>query len=244
VNHSTLLSLERKHLRYSILVPMGIVGIMVFLHLLPIESCLGIEPRCIEKLHGIILSPFFHADWSHLLSNLPPLFLLMAGLFYYYPGRFFQILLLGTLLNNITLWFFARSGCHIGASGIIYFLSAFFLLSAFLARNRRMGAFVLIIVFLYGSLIWGIFPNKPEISWEAHLGGAMWGFIFSFLFRHQPTWLSRIEPNIPESDPSLQQDQDFETETELKNSTEIENWLNFKEIKYFYKEDNPSDSNQ
>jgi membrane associated rhomboid family serine protease len=147
----------------------------------------GLLPQTFTGLRGILFSPLLHADWAHLSSNSVPLFLLSSGLFYYYGKKAPVIFMLCWLVTGLWVWIFAAdTGTHIGASGVVYALATFHFTSGLLRREPRMMAFSLLVVFLYGSLIWGIspdfFPGK-NISWQSHLLGGVAGIVIAFAYR-------------------------------------------------------------
>jgi membrane associated rhomboid family serine protease len=149
----------------------------------------GLQPQTFAGLRGILFSPLLHADWAHLSSNSVPLFLLSAGLFYYYDKKAPAILTFLWLVTGIWVWIFAAdTGIHIGASGVVYALATFHFTGGLLRREPRMMAFSLLVVFLYGSLVWGIspkfFPGK-NISWESHLLGGLAGIVIAFAYRSE-----------------------------------------------------------
>jgi membrane associated rhomboid family serine protease len=112
-----------------------------------------------------------------------PLFALMASLFYFYKELAFKILLIGTILTGLLCWSFARDSYHIGASGVIYLLFSFIFFSGIIRKYFRLIAMSLVVIFLYGSMIWFILPTEDRISWEGHLSGFLIGLLFSILFR-------------------------------------------------------------
>ena len=147
----------------------------------------GLLPQSVIGLRGIFFSPLLHADWAHLSSNSIPLFLLSAGLFYYYGQKAWPIFFLCWLVTGLWVWIFAvDTGTHIGASGVVYALATFHFTGGLLRREPRMMAFSLLVVFLYGGLVWGIspdfFPGK-NISWESHLLGGLAGIVIAFAYR-------------------------------------------------------------
>ena len=83
------------------------------------------------------------------------------------------------------VWFGAREAYHIGASGVIYGLSSFLFFSGVFKKDTRLLAISLLVVFLYGSMIWGVLPFDAQISWESHLAGLVVGFLLAFYYRHQ-----------------------------------------------------------
>jgi hypothetical protein len=60
---------------------------------------------------------------------------------------------------------------------------SFTLFKGIFTKHFRLIALSLLIVFLYGSMIWYVFPTKPEISWEGHLSGFIVGFLFALIFK-------------------------------------------------------------
>ena len=143
----------------------------------------GIYPRSIVGLRGILFSPFIHSGLKHLFNNSIPLFVLLTTLFYFYRKIAFKILIYGTLFSGLLTWIIAREAYHIGASGIVYLLFSFVLFSGIIRRYYRLIAVSLIVIFLYGSMIWYILPIKDDISWEGHLSGFLVGLFLAFAYR-------------------------------------------------------------
>jgi membrane associated rhomboid family serine protease len=146
----------------------------------------GILPRTLSGLSGILISPFVHADLDHLANNSIPLFVLGWMLVYFYPKVSGRVTLASWLVGGLWVWITARESYHIGASGIVYGLAAFLFTSGVIRRQRGLMTVSLIIVFLYGSLWWGMLPLIPHMSYESHLFGAAAGVVFAFLYRHVP----------------------------------------------------------
>jgi membrane associated rhomboid family serine protease len=172
----------------------------------------GIVPLTPMGLIGIITSPLLHANLAHIAANSIPFLVLFAGLFYYYNDLAWKIISLSWLLTGIGVWCFARGeGSHIGASGIIYALALFHFISGIIRKNNRLAAFSLLVAFLYGSLVWGIFPSfllKENISWESHLMGGVSGIILALYFRHEGPNADRY--GIDEEEDSEDDDDDGE----------------------------------
>jgi len=143
----------------------------------------GIYPRTLIGLRGILFSPFIHSDIKHLFNNSIPLFVLLFSLIYFYKKVALKVFLYGVLLSGLLTWVIARKANHIGASGIIYLLFSFIFFSGIIRKNYRLIAVSLIVIFLYGSMVWYLFPVKEEISWEGHLSGFITGLIFAFIYR-------------------------------------------------------------
>ena len=186
--------LEQEKLRFkrSLLFPVFFVTVLWVIKLLEYAFSLdlyylGIYPLKLEGLIGIITSPLIHGDFQHLFNNTFPVLFLSVALFYFYRPIHFKIFILIYIFTGIWVWFGGRPSFHIGASGIIYGLASFLFFSGIIRNDVRLMAISLVVTFLYGSLIWGIFPLKEGISWESHLWGGVAGFILSIFYRkHGP----------------------------------------------------------
>lgn len=139
----------------------------------------GIYPRSLSGLSGVFLSPFIHGSVEHLYNNTIPLAILTAFLFYFYQRAALRVLLFGILISGLLTWSIARPSYHIGASGIIYVLASFIFFKGVFAKHYRLVALSLVVVFIYGSMLWYIFPVKENISWEGHLAGFITGFLLA-----------------------------------------------------------------
>lgn len=149
-------------------------------------SSFGIRPGKSSGLKGIFLSVFLHKDFLHLFNNSLPLFVAIVSLKYFYTRNSLKILILLWLLSGFITWLIGSEGIHIGASGWVYACLSFLFFGSLFSRNNNFLAFSLVLVFLYGAMIWGIIPLRQEafISWESHLGGAVVGFILAVIFRN------------------------------------------------------------
>lgn len=170
-------------------------------------SHLGITPRTTEGLIGIVAAPFVHGDVAHLSSNTIPLLILGTTLFYFYRGIALQVFLWILLMTGIWVWCAARGGAtHIGASGVLYGLVCFLFFSGLLRGDRNMLTISLLVAFLYGGIIWGIFPLERGISWESHLLGSVAGLITAVYFRKEGPlaekheWPEEEGPDDPEAE--------------------------------------------
>ena len=144
----------------------------------------GLYPHKLSGLIGIITAPFIHADFKHLVDNSIPLYLLSVALFYFYRPVGYRVFFLTWFITGLTVWIFARSTYHIGSSGLVYGLASFLFFSGIIRNNINLLAISLLVVFLYGGLVWGIFPFDFKVSWESHLMGGITGLVLSFFYRN------------------------------------------------------------
>jgi membrane associated rhomboid family serine protease len=147
----------------------------------------GLIPKTTHGLVGILTLPFLHGSWEHLLTNTSAVLVLGTALYYCYPTLAHRIMLISWLASGLLTWCIGNPGSiHVGASALIYALNLFLIVSGFIRGNRLLIVISLIMVFLYGSFIWGMIPAlaKPQnISWEGHLSGGIVGVILAVIYR-------------------------------------------------------------
>lgn len=168
----------------------------------------GIYPGTLKGLRGVVFSPFIHSGIKHLYSNTIPLFVLSAALFYFYRKIAWKVIVFGILLSGFLTWLIGRPANHIGISGLIYVLASFTFFKGIFAKYYRLVALSLIVVFLYGSMIWGTLPIEEGISWEGHLSGLLTGLLFAVIFRKEiakPNKFIWEEPHYNEEEDEFMQ---------------------------------------
>lgn len=150
----------------------------------------GIVARDINHLIGIIFAPVLHVNGAHIISNSAPLFFLTSMIVYIYPKISTQVIAFSWILTGLVVWIFAdmfggRVGVHIGASGLVYAEAAFIFFSGIFRRNILSLIIALMVAILYGSMIFGIFPQAlSNVSWESHLGGFIVGGMLAWLYKN------------------------------------------------------------
>jgi len=181
---------EKKRFIYSLVFPgfflLLIWGVAFFEFSMELSFAEGgVYPRRWSGLQGILFSPLIHGGWRHLVNNSMPAFLLSLALFYFYRDIAYKIWGLIYLMGGILLWGVGREAYHIGASGLIYGLAAFLFLSGIIRRVRSLTAISLLVVFWYGSMWWGLLPLDFDVSFEAHISGAVSGLVLAVVYRDQ-----------------------------------------------------------
>lgn len=181
----------RKKFLLSIIIPglfiflLWLVKIIELLFELDLTH-LGIYPYTLKGLPGIILSPFIHSDFEHLFNNSLSLLMLSVALFYFYSEVAVRVFAWTYLLTGILVWAGGRDAWHIGASGLVYGLASFLFFSGIIRRYFRLIALSLLIVFLYGEMVWGLFPGiYKNISWESHMLGFISGILLAVVYRKE-----------------------------------------------------------
>ncbi|WP_298367968.1 rhomboid family intramembrane serine protease [uncultured Lutibacter sp.] len=177
-----------KYKRSIVTIPILVIFILWVIYFIEIKfgynfNKYGIYPKRIVGLRGIIFSPFIHGDAKHLFNNSVPLLVMLISLFYFYRKIALKVLLYGAFLSGLVTWVIARPSYHIGASGVVYLLVSFVFFSGIIRKYYRLVALSFAVVFLYGSMIWYIFPTTDRISWEGHLSGFLTGLLFAVIFR-------------------------------------------------------------
>jgi membrane associated rhomboid family serine protease len=144
---------------------------------------LGVYPRRVEGLWGVLLSPLVHGGFGHLLSNSIPLFVLSALVLFFYRRVALPAIGWIYLLTGVLVWTFGRPVYHVGASGVVYGLVAFVFWTGVFRRNFKSIALAGLVLFYYGSMFIGILPGEDGISWESHLLGAGAGVVVAFWYK-------------------------------------------------------------
>ncbi len=148
---------------------------------------LGVRPRMLEGLWGILLAPFLHGNFAHLAANTIPF--LFLGWFVMLQGlaRFWLVTGIVTVVSGAGIWLFGESNTvHIGASGLIFGYFGYLLLRGYFERSASAILWTILVIVLYGSMIWGVLPGQPGISWQAHLFGFLGGGLAAYLLARRP----------------------------------------------------------
>lgn len=215
----------------------------------------GVLPRDSKGLLGIFTSVFVHENLNHIASNTIPLLVLGMMLFYFYKKIAKASFMWIWFISGLWLWIGGRNNAlypnyHIGASTLIYGLATFLFFSGLFRRHLRLMVVSTMVVFLYGSIMWGIFPLKTEISWEGHLFGAIAGVLVAFNYRKEGPqrrvyqWEEEIEEEAKVEEIENDAKDEDKLGMELPNIEPLQNQneqnkpLNNFTIQFIYKEKN------
>jgi len=148
-----------------------------------LNPAFGLIPRHGSGLDGVIAMPLLHGSFSHLMANTPPL-LVMGGLLVATTTRgLLSVNAVVIGLGGALVWLFGSSAIHIGASGLVFGWFGFLIARGLVDRSPITLGAALVVGVLYGSILWGVLPGQPGVSWEAHLFGALAGAAAAFLVR-------------------------------------------------------------
>lgn len=183
---------ELRRLRSSLILALSFAAILWLIKLLDALFALdlvryGIYPGRPTGLTGVIWAPLIHSSWAHVFTNTAPLVILGTALLYGYPRSAKIALAIIYLGSGLGVWLFARHAYHIGASGLTLGMLTFVFTIGALRWDKRAIALSLLVFFLYGSMIVGILPSDPDISYESHFFGAALGVILALVLKnHDP----------------------------------------------------------
>ena len=170
----------------------------------------GIYPGQLSGLAGILWAPLIHSSFSHLFANTAPLLILGTSLLYGYPKSAKIVIPAVYIGTGLGVWLFARQSYHIGASGLAFGFMFFVFTIGAIRWDKRASVLSMLVFFLYGSMIWGIFPSEPNISFESHFFGAMIGIVLAIVLRN-------YDPYSPEKKYSWEEDEDEDDITIVDN---------------------------
>ena len=179
---------SRVLLKLAVRLAVGFVGLLWLIQLMNWGLDLdpwpfGVRPRDWSGLVGIVTGPLVHSDFAHLFANSLPLATVGAAMVFLYPHSALRVLPSVYLGSGVLVWLFGRGAVHLGASGLVYGLVSYVFVAGLLRRDRRAIAASLLVVLMYGSLVWGVLPIQPSVSWETHLSAAVIGVLFAFALR-------------------------------------------------------------
>jgi membrane associated rhomboid family serine protease len=185
----------------------------------------GVAPRTSIGLRGIIFSPLLHANFAHIASNTFPI-LVLGSLFFYFYKRIAKFAILWIwLISGLWLWIGGRNSSdnptlHAGASILIYGLASFLFFSGVFRKNLRLMIVSALVVFLYGSIMWGVLPIKSDMSWEGHLCGALAGLLVAYSYRKEgPQKKKYVWEDEDDSNEDPNQIQEWQIPPQMPNSS-------------------------
>ncbi|HEY1180033.1 MAG TPA: rhomboid family intramembrane serine protease [Phytomonospora sp.] len=173
----------------------GIVGLLVATGLLWVlealdyvlpgdMDALGIVPRDVDGLTGIVLAPFLHAGFDHLAANTVPLLVLGILAALRGPVKFVVATAVIVLVSGVGVWLTAPGySVTVGASGVVFGYFGYVLGRGLFDRRLLDIAVAAVVVLVYGSIVWGVLPGQAGVSWQGHLFGLVGGVLAAWMLR-------------------------------------------------------------
>lgn len=148
---------------------------------------LGIEPREVDGLTGVVLAPLLHGGFGHLLANTVPFLVLGAVVALGGLARLAMVTGIVTLVSGFGTWLLGAEGSlHVGASGVVFGFATYLVARGLFDRRLHYLAIGLLVALVYGStLLLGLVP-RPGVSWQGHLFGAVGGLIAARVLARRP----------------------------------------------------------
>lgn len=157
----------------------------------------GIRPRTLRGLVGIVTAPFLHAGFGHLIGNTIPFLVLGCLIALSGVRRYLEVTAIVMLVAGIGAWLTGPSNTdHIGASGLVLGYVTFLLARAVFERKITYIVGSLVVLFLYGGVLWGLLP-KPGISWQGHIFGAVGGVVAARFLHSEAVKARKVPANQP-----------------------------------------------
>ena len=152
---------------------------------------LGLVPRDLGSALGVVAMPFVHGSLHHLIMNTIP-FVTLSAIVLMRGGLHYALSLMTmTLLTGTILWGIGREGLHIGASGVVFGLLGYLIARAFVERRVTSFAVAMLVMFFYGSMLWGLFPADLAVSFEGHIAGFLAGIVTAKIYCRPGTAATR-----------------------------------------------------
>lgn len=169
----------------------GLAALMVVIHLVNFATgyslnSFGILPRSAIGLVGIPASPFLHASFTHLISNLTPFLILGWIVSARSHGHFMAVSAIVIVAGGFLVWIFGRSSYHVGASGWIFGMWAYLIARGWFERSLSSLLISTAVVIVYGGMLFGFMPSR-YVSFEAHIAGAVAGVLAAMLIHPRNT---------------------------------------------------------
>lgn len=181
---------RRAQRNFSLALKLALWSVLILWMILIIDNVLGLNlarfglrPRHVSGLVGVFTAPLLHGGFEHLFSNTLPLLISATAILYLYPASAMRVIPVIWMGSGLLAWVIGRESLHFGASGFVYGLLAYVFIGGLLRLDMRSVAVSIMVWFLYGSMIWGVLPIRPNMSWELHLSGAILGVAMAIVYR-------------------------------------------------------------
>jgi len=142
----------------------------------------GIQPRDVDDLPDIFTAPFMHAGFGHLMANTLPFLILGFIAAARGIGKFLVASLIIIVVGGLGVWFLSSANT-LGSSILIFGFFGYLVGRGIFERRLLDIGIAVAVVAVYGTMIFGVIPGDPGISWQGHLFGLIGGVLASWFLR-------------------------------------------------------------
>ncbi|MCY9787003.1 rhomboid family intramembrane serine protease [Nocardiopsis sp. EMB25] len=142
----------------------------------------GLRAWTFSEPWTVLTAPFMHGNLAHLIGNSLPFLVLGSLVAFSGLGRFLLTTLIVALVSGIGVWLFSQPlSLTVGASGLVFGYFGYTVLRGVIERKTIDIVIMICVVLFYGTMIWGVLPQHPGVSWQAHLFGFVGGLLAAYL---------------------------------------------------------------
>jgi membrane associated rhomboid family serine protease len=186
-------NLRRRLLRQAVVLGsvVGILWLLEIVDALLLRGTLdgfGLAPRSLTSLPAVLVAPFLHAGFGHLLANTIPFVVLGWMVMWRRTSDLFVVFLASALASGLGVWLFGGANTiHLGISGVIFGFLGFLLARGYYERSIGAIGLAIVAFLLFGGILWGVLPLQQGVSWQGHLFGFVGGVVTAYVLARQRT---------------------------------------------------------
>ena len=159
-----------------------------------LDRTFGLRAWNLDSPWTVITAPFMHGNLAHLIGNSLPFLVLGTLVAFSGMGRFLITTLIVTLVSGLGVWLFSSpNSLTVGASGLVFGYFGYTVLRGIIERKTIDIVIMICVILFYGTMIWGVLPQYPGVSWQAHLFGFIGGLMSAYVLPRRDTRRS-IDP--------------------------------------------------
>ena len=138
----------------------------------------GIRPRRLDGLVGVVVGPFLHASFGHLIANTLPFVILGLTIAFEGAVRVLAVTAIVAVTAGLGTWLVAPDNTTtIGASGVVFGYATYLIGRGVFSRRLGQLAIGVGVLLLFGGALLGSLVPQTGISWQDHLFGALGGLL-------------------------------------------------------------------
>lgn len=133
----------------------------------------------LSQFYRFITNGFVHGGFMHLFFNLFSLMVLGPLIEKKYGSLKYSIILFGSIIcGSLCEGCLSSNSLCLGLSGGLYGLMVVYILSIFEFNKGRLSPSIIYLIFI--NLLINFMPN---VAWQTHLGGAIFGVVSYYMFK-------------------------------------------------------------